>query len=80
MCVCVGLGNPFDVDSGMMNTWHFSMFSSIFNRLKRSSRRTMNPDEAKLFFIPYDMGLDGNVTVQCRVYSYYCDLYWLHFA
>lgn len=54
-----GLGSPADLSSGMMNTWHFSLFSSLFNRLKRSSRRTRDPEKAKLFFVPYDMGLDG---------------------
>ena len=71
MCVCMystGLGTPSDLDSGMMNTWHFSMFSSIFNRLKRSSRRTLNPEEAKLFFIPYDMGLDGTSIIHILQY------------
>ena len=61
LMLLTGLGTPADLDSGMMNTWHFSMFSSVFNRLKRSSRRTLNPEEAKLFFIPYDMGLDGTL-------------------
>ena len=44
------------------------MFSSIFNRLKRSSRRTLNPEEAKLFFIPYDMGLDGTSIIHILQY------------
>ncbi len=53
------IGRPIIPDDGLFLTWHFSMFNSIFNRLKRSSRRTYNPDEATLFIIPYDIGLDG---------------------
>jgi xyloglucan galactosyltransferase MUR3 len=62
-----GMGGPLDLDNGMMNTWHFSMFSSIFNRLRRSSRRTLNPEEASLFIIPYDLALDGNFRLNCKI-------------
>jgi hypothetical protein len=55
-----GMGIPLDVESGLFNTWHFSLFNSLFNRLRRSSRRTFNPDDASLFIIPYDLGMDGN--------------------
>jgi xyloglucan galactosyltransferase MUR3 len=43
-----------------MNTWHFSLFNSLFNRLRRSRRRTMDPSTASLFIIPYDLAMDGN--------------------
>eukprot|EP00602_Paraphysomonas_sp_CaronLab_P005410 CAMPEP_0185021362 /NCGR_PEP_ID=MMETSP1103-20130426/4054_1 /TAXON_ID=36769 /ORGANISM="Paraphysomonas bandaiensis, Strain Caron Lab Isolate" /LENGTH=455 /DNA_ID=CAMNT_0027552847 /DNA_START=102 /DNA_END=1466 /DNA_ORIENTATION=+ len=62
-----GMGNVLDLDSGMMNTWHDSMFNSIFNRLKRSKRRTYDPEEASLFVIPYDLGLDGYIAPNCRL-------------
>ncbi|CAM9340148.1 unnamed protein product, partial [Ectocarpus fasciculatus] len=46
-------------DRGLFSTWHFSMFNSLHNRLKRSSRRTRDPEKASFFVVPYDMGLDG---------------------
>lgn len=54
-----GMGIPINPDNGLFLTWHFSMFSSLYNRFKRSKRRTFNPDEASIFIIPYDLGLDG---------------------
>ena len=54
-----GMGTPINPDNGLFLTWHFSLFSSLFNRLKRSHRRTMDPDKASLFIVPYDLGLDG---------------------
>jgi xyloglucan galactosyltransferase MUR3 len=56
-----GMGPPVLPDSGLFLTWHFSMFSSIYNRLKRSRRRTLDPNQASLFIIPYDLALDGSV-------------------
>jgi hypothetical protein len=60
----IGMGIPLDLKSGLFNTWHFSLFNSLFNRLRRSSRRTFNPEEASLFIIPYDLGMDGNFRQQ----------------
>lgn len=54
-----GLGRLINEQDGLFLTWHFSMFSSLFNRLKRSRRRTLDPSAAELFIIPYDIGLDG---------------------
>lgn len=54
-----GMGIPINLDNGLFLTWHFSMFSSLYNRYKRSKRRTFNPEEASVFIIPYDLGLDG---------------------
>ena len=69
VCVCVhvcvylsdstGMGPPILPDEGLFLTWHFSLFSSLFNRMKRSKRRTFDPEKASLFIIPYDLGLDG---------------------
>ena len=53
------MGPPILPKEGLFLTWHFSLFSSLFNRLKRSKRRTFNPELASLFIIPYDLGLDG---------------------
>lgn len=54
-----GMGPPVLPADGLFLTWHFSLFSSLFNRLKRSKRRTLDPEKASLFIIPYDLGLDG---------------------
>jgi hypothetical protein len=54
-----GVGRPINVTQGLFLTWHFSLFSSLWNRYKRSKYRTMDPDQASLFIIPYDLGLDG---------------------
>src|SRR5262249_20587459 len=61
------IGRPIIPIDGLFLTWHFSMFNSLFNRLKRSSRRTYDPDKASLFIIPYDLGLDGYLDANtCR--------------
>ncbi len=56
-----GMGIPILPDQGLYLTWHFSLFSSLYNRMKRSRRRTYDPTKASLFVIPYDLGLDGYV-------------------
>ena len=53
------VGRPIRPESGLFLTWHFSMFNALYNRFVRSKRRTLNPDEASLFIIPYDLSLDG---------------------
>lgn len=54
------------VERGIFATWEFSLFSNFYNRLKRSSRRTYDMNEASLFIIPYDLSLDGTVDAQCN--------------
>ena len=54
-----GIGPLINADDGLYLTWHFSLFSNLYNRMKRSSRRTLDPSKASLFIIPYDLGLDG---------------------
>ena len=55
------MGRLLNADDGLFLTWHFSLFSSLYNRLIRSSRRTLDPSKASLFIIPYDLALDGYV-------------------
>jgi hypothetical protein len=62
--VLSGMGTPISGEEGLYLTWHFSLFSSLFNRLKRSRRRTFDPEKASLFIIPYDLGLDGYLNQQ----------------
>ena len=54
-----GMGPAIIPENGLFLTWHFSLFSSLYNRMKRSRRRTKDPEKASLFIIPYDLGLDG---------------------
>lgn len=54
-----GLGRVINLDDGLFLTWHFSLFNSLFHRLTRSRRRTMDPEKASLFIIPYDLALNG---------------------
>lgn len=42
------------------------MFSSLWNRLKRSRRRTTDPTRASLFIIPYDITVDTSYKPNCK--------------
>ncbi len=59
-----GMGPAIIPDNGLFLTWHFSLFSSLYNRMKRSRRRTKDPEKASLFIIPYDLGLDGYLNAE----------------
>lgn len=37
------------------------VFRVIYQRILQDPRRTLNPDEATLFFIPYDSGIDATM-------------------
>ena len=54
-----GIGPPIAPEDGLFMTWHFSIFSALYNRYKRSKRRTLDPEKASIFIIPYDLALDG---------------------
>lgn len=56
-----GMGELVVPDDGLFLTWHFSLFSSLYNRYKRSRLRTYDPEKASVFIIPYDLSLDGFV-------------------
>ena len=59
-----GYGRPLIPDNGLFLTWHFSLFNSVYNRLIRSKRRTYDPENASLFIIPYDLGMDGFINAE----------------
>jgi xyloglucan galactosyltransferase MUR3 len=42
------------------------MFSSLWNRLKRSRRRTRDPSQASLFIVPYDVTVDTSYKQNCK--------------
>ena len=70
-----GIGKLLDINSGLFFSWHGSIFSSVFNRLKRSKRRTRNPDEASLFIIPYGDNL--NAALECIFLTWFISLMFL---
>lgn len=61
-----GIGRSVDSDMGLFETWHHAMFSSLWNRLKRSRRRTQDPSQASLFIIPYDITVDTSYKPNCK--------------
>jgi hypothetical protein len=44
---------------GFFATWQFALFKLMHERLLRDPRRTLHPEEATTFFVPYDFGLDA---------------------
>lgn len=55
-----GAGPLVDEVSGMYHTHQYSLFTLVLQRLLESEHRTLNPAEATLFFIPYDLGMDAS--------------------
>ena len=57
-----GHGFEIDVSRGFYDTWQFSLYKTIESRaVADGARRTMNPDLASTFIIPYDIGMDAMV-------------------
>ena len=54
-----GLGPVIDPEFGLYHTHQYSLFSTLLARLKESPYRTNDPEQASLFFIPYDVGMDA---------------------
>ena len=54
-----GAGPILDAETGQFNTYMHSLFPIVLHRLLQHPRRTMNPDEAEWFFIPYDLTSDA---------------------
>jgi hypothetical protein len=70
-----GAGPVVDEGNGFYNTWQFALFQMVYQRLRadihtdtqtdtrssvgRQPRRTLNPEEADTFILPYDYGLDA---------------------
>lgn len=61
-----GIGPVLDEQRGIFDTYQFSLFSSMFQRLKRSSRRTRDPEQADLFIIPFDYSLAKRTDLDCH--------------
>ena len=54
-----GLGPVVDPELGLYHTHQYSLFSTFLARLKESPYRTRDPEQASLFFVPYDVGMDA---------------------
>ena len=54
-----GAGTLRNGTEGLYHTHQYSLFEIFYDRLLESSDRTLNPAEAELFFIPYDVGMDA---------------------
>jgi len=61
-----GIGPVLDEARGLFDTYQFSMFSSMYQRLKRSGRRTRDPEQADVFVIPFDYSLAKRADYDCR--------------
>lgn len=58
-----GLGPLIDGDRGIYRTHQYSIFTTLYSQLLSSSFITHSPDEADIFFIPYDLGMDSSTRV-----------------
>ena len=55
-----GFGSEVEESIGLYSTHQYSLFTIFYERLKQSKYRVMDPSKADWFFIPYDLGMDGN--------------------
>ena len=54
-----GIGPLISAEVGMYHTHQYSLFQTFYHRLLESPRRTLDPEKATKFFIPYDIGMDS---------------------
>ena len=64
-----GFGEVIDRTTGRFSTHQYSLFSNLYARLRHSNRRTLNPDDAGLYIIPYDITMDGYTQGNCSIDS-----------
>lgn len=55
-----GAGEVLDSKIALYHTHQYSLFKLFYENLLISPYRTKNPDEASLFFVPYDIGMDSS--------------------
>jgi xyloglucan galactosyltransferase MUR3 len=51
-----GAGKLIEPGLGLFATWQFSLFKNVMSRLRVSEHRTLDPDKASAFIVPYDAG------------------------
>ncbi len=56
-----GAGTMLDADSGLFNTWQFSLYKNVMSRLRVSEYRTRDPTVATSFIIPFDLGVHSYI-------------------
>lgn len=56
-----GLGLMLDKDIGLFQTWQFSLYQNIMQRLRVSPLRTYDPEKATAFIIPFDCGVHSYI-------------------
>ena len=54
-----GAGRVVNATNGIYNTYQYALFDLMHSRALRDPRRTLNPEEATMFFIPYDSHVDA---------------------
>ena len=54
----LGMGLKMNEVNGSYDTFQFDLFPLIYNRAVKDPRRTLDPEKAFSFFIPYDMFMD----------------------
>lgn len=53
-----GAGVALDESQGIYDTDQYQLFLLMYGRALNDARRTMDPDKATTFFIPYDLATD----------------------
>lgn len=56
-----GAGQLLRADVGLFQTWQFSLYKNIIARMKVSRHRTLKPEEATQFIIPFDLGVHSYI-------------------
>ena len=54
-----GVGRRVGDEQGVYHTHQYSLFRTFLARLRESTYRTLDPTQASLFFVPYDVGMDS---------------------
>mmetsp|Transcript_23113 Transcript_23113/g.33859 ORF Transcript_23113/g.33859 Transcript_23113/m.33859 type:complete len:451 (-) Transcript_23113:51-1403(-) len=57
-----GAGAILDSNIGLHETFQFALFKLFIGRAMLDPRRTLDPEKASLFFIPYDSGIDASMS------------------
>lgn len=56
-----GIGELLNGPIGLFQTWQFALYKNIMQRLRVSSHRTFDPEEATAFIIPFDCGVHSYI-------------------
>ena len=61
-----GAGRVLIASDGIYNTYQYALFDLMYSRALKDPRRTLNPNEATTFFIPYDSHVDAMTYVNSK--------------